>query len=347
MLALAVAAGAARDPAAELRSAIRMHLEREKIVGCSIAIAEGGKLVVAEGFGYANLEVRAPATPETIYRLASISKPITAVAILRLAEAGLIDLNADIRKYLPEFPDKGVTITVRQVLSHTSGIRHYRGNESLRNERFSGPIPALSIFKDDQLEHAPGEKYTYSTYGYTVLAAIIEKVTGKPYPEAMKQLVWEPAGMAETNVEDQRRVVLNRAAGYEAAPDGSYLNSRQVDLSYKWGGGGLVSTVTDLCSFANAILEHRLLSSRWKEAMWTRSRLNDGSEIPYGLGWGITRYRGEVLISHNGAQQGARTSLWILPERRVVIAVLTNYENHNVNDLINLVADTWLQARSQ
>lgn len=347
MLALAVAAGAARDPAAELRSAVRTHLEREKVTGCSIAIAEGGRIVFSEGFGYANLEARAPATPDTVYRLASISKPITAVAVLRLAEAGLVDLDADIRKYLPEFPDKGAVITVRHLLSHTSGIRHYRGNESLRNERYSGPIPALSIFKDDPLEHAPGEKYTYSTYGYTILAAVIEKVTGKPYPQAMRQLVWEPAGMEATDVEDQRKVVLNRAAGYEAAPDGGYLNSRQVDLSYKWGGGGLVSTVTDLCAFGDALLEQTLLSSRWREEMWTRSRLNDGTLIPYGLGWGVTQYRGEVLISHNGAQQGARTSLWILPERRVVITVLTNYENHNVNDLINLVADTWLQAKSQ
>jgi len=347
MLALAVAAGAARDPAAELRSAVRAHLEQRGVVGCSIAIAEGGRVVFSEGFGYANLEARAPATPETVYRLASISKPITAVAVLRLAEAGLVDLDADIRKYLPEFPDKGAVITVRHILSHTSGIRHYRGNESLRNERFTGPIPALAIFKDDPLEHPPGEQYTYSTYGYTVLAALIEKVTGKPYPDAMRHLVWEPAGMTATDVEDQRRIVLNRAAGYEASPDGGYLNSRQVDLSYKWGGGGLVSTVTDLCSFAGALLEDRILSSEWRAKMWSRARLSDGTEIPYGLGWGVTRYRGELLISHNGAQQGSRTSLWILPERGVVIAVLTNYESHNVNDLINLVADTWLHSKTR
>lgn len=345
-LALAVGAGASRDPGGELRSAVRQYLDEKRVVGCSIAIAEQGNIVFAEGFGYANLETRAPATAETVYRIASISKPITAVAVLRLAEMGLLDLDADIRKYLPEFPDKGATITPRHLLSHTSGIRHYRGNESLRNERFTGPIPALAIFKDDPLEHPPGEKYTYSTYGYTVLAALIEKVTGKPYPDAMRHLVWGPAGMTATDVENQRRVVLNRAAGYEASPNGEYLNSRQVDLSYKWGGGGLVSTVTNLCSFAGALLQDRILSREWRAKMWSRARLSDGSEIPYGLGWGVTRYRGELLISHNGAQQGARASFWILPDRGVVIAVLTNYENHNVNDLINLVADTWLQSKA-
>lgn len=347
LLALAVGAGASRDPGGELRSAVRQYLDEKRVVGCSIAIAEQGKIVFAEGFGYANLETRTPATPETVYRLASISKPITAVAVLRLAEMGLLDLDADIRKYLPEFPDKGVTITVRHLLSHTSGIRHYRGNESLRNEHFAGPIPALAIFKDDPLEHLPGEKYTYSTYGYTVIAAIIEKVTGKSYPDAMRQLVWRPAGMTATDVEDQRRVVLNRAAGYEASPNGEYLNSRQVDLSYKWGGGGLVSTVTDLCRFGDAVLKNRLISETWRHLMWSRARLSDASEIPYGLGWGVTRYRGELLISHNGAQQGSRTSFWILPERGVVIAVLTNYENHSVNELINLVADTWLHSKTR
>lgn len=347
MLSLAVGAGASRDPGAELRSVVRQYLDDKRVVGCSIAIAEQGRIVFAEGFGYANLEVRAPATPETVYRLASISKPITAVAVLRLAEMGLLNLDDDIRKYLPEFPDKGVTVTVRHLLCHTSGIRHYRGNESLRNEPFAGPIPALAVFKNDPLEHLPGEKYTYTTYGYTVLAAIIEKVTAKAYPDAMRQLVWGPAGMTATDVEDQRRIVPNRAAGYEASPDGGYLNSRQVDLSYKWGGGGLVSTATDLCRFGVAVLENRLLSDAWRQRMWTRARLSDGSEIPYGLGWGVTRYRGELLISHNGAQQGSRTSFWILPDRGVVIAVLTNYESHNVNDLINLVADTWLQSKSR
>ena len=128
--------------------------------------------------------------------------------------------------------------------------------------------------------------------------------------------------------------------------DGGCLNSRQVDLGYKWGGGGLVSTVIDLCSFANALLEHRLLSSDWRTKMWSRARLRDGREISYGLGWGVTRYHGERLISHNGAQQGSRTSLWILPERGVVIAVLTNYESHDVNKLMNSFADAWLSAKS-
>lgn len=347
MLALAVGAGAARDPSAELRLAVREYLEQNRVTGCSVAIAQDGRIVFAEGFGYANVEVRAPATAETVYRLASVSKPITAVGILRLVEEGKLRLDEDIRTYLPEFPDKGKKITVRQLLNHTSGIRHYQGLESLRNVHYDGPIPALEIFRNDPLVSDPGTEYHYSTYAYTVLAAIMEKVSKKTFPDYMRDAVWRPAGMETAGVEDQRRIVLNRASGYFLGPDGEWQNAVDVDLSYKWGGGGQVGTVLDLCSFGNALLEGRLLSKRTLDEMWTPSKLSNGSTIPYGLGWGVTTYRGERLYSHNGAQQGARSSLWILPERRVVIAVLTNYESHDINKLVNTVADTWLRANSR
>jgi len=347
LLALAVGAGAARDPSAELRSAIRDYIAEYRVTGCTVAIAKDGKVVFAEGFGYANVEVRAPATAETVYRLASVSKPITAVGVLRLVEEGKIRLDDDIRTYLPQFPNKGKPITIRQLLNHTSGIRHYQGLESLRNTHYDGPIPALEIFQNDPLLSDPGAEYHYSTYGYTVLAAIIEKVTKRRFPEYMREAVWRPAGMTATNVEDQRRIVPNRAAGYYLGPDGEWMNSVDVDLSYKWGGGGQVGTALDLCAFGSALLAGKLLSQDLLRQMWQPSTLADGSSIPYGLGWGITTYRGERLYAHNGAQQGARASLWILPERGLVIAVLTNYESHDVNRLAQLVADTWLKATSK
>lgn len=326
-----------------VRYAIWDHAYKTGMTGCSVAIAEKGQIVFVYGSGFADLENLVLAKPDSVYRLASISKSITAVAVMQLVEQGKVDLDADLRQYVPEFPPKDHVFTVRQVLAHLSGIRHYKPGEPESKEEYPNTLEAFKRFQDDPLLHKPGEKYTYSTYAYTLLARLVENVSGVTFPEYLRKHVFEPAGMVASGVEDQRSIVPNRARGYRRGQEGKPVNSDYANISYKWAGGGMVSTAPDLCRFGIALLENKLIKQDSRSMMWTRQRTNDGKETGYGLGWSVGEWRRRPLISHSGAQAMVRTRLCIFPGEQVVIAVLTNYESHDVGALTNKIIEVWFQ----
>jgi CubicO group peptidase (beta-lactamase class C family) len=325
-----------------VRDATMAYMRETGVVGCSVAIAEKGRIVYSSGFGFADLENPAEARPETLFRLASISKPITAVAVMKLVERGLVDLKSDIRQYVPEFPDKGQVITVEQVLNHTSGIRHYKGDEFASTKRYDSVLDSLKIFQDDPLVHVPGQAYTYTTYGYTLLARLIENVSKVPFPDFVRDEVFLPAGMAASRVDDATAIIPNRAKGYREGPDKKAINSNFADTSYKWAGGGMLSTAPDMARFGISLLAGTLLSRDSVARMWTTASLPDGRLTRYGLGFHVNQLEGRRLISHTGSQQGTQTAMLIFPEEQVVIVVLTNYESHRAMDLARRISEAWL-----
>jgi CubicO group peptidase (beta-lactamase class C family) len=311
------------------------------------------QIVFQRGFGLADVENSVPAKATTVYRIASVTKAITAVAAMQLAEKGRIDLDAPIQKYVPGFPAKTSPISTRQLLTHLSGVRHYKPGEGERTNHYETLTDALSIFKDDPLEHEPGARYTYSTYGYTLVGAIIEGASGMTFSDYLREQVFKPAGMQNTRADDVYALIPNRARGYSptvyARFDGNFRNASLMDSSYKLPGGGLVSTAEDLARFAIAVQSGVLVKQETLDRMSTSQKTRDGVETGYGYGWYIEGREGrgpEGSISHGGVQSGFTADLWILPRKRFAVVILANLEGGGRLGLATLaskIADVVLQ----
>jgi serine beta-lactamase-like protein LACTB, mitochondrial len=326
--------------------AIETYIREKGVTGASVAIGVKDRIVYERGFGWADLEHDVRASSVTVYRLASISKSITATAVMQLVEAGKVKLDEDARKYVPEFPEKTHPFTVRHLLCHQSGIRHYKPEELESVKRYTSVLDGFERFANDPLVHEPGAKYTYSTYSYSILARLVENVSGKSFRDYLKESVFKPAGMQETDTEDLQPIVKNRSRGYRRGPEGP-INSPFGDMSYKHGGGGIISTAGDLCRFGLALVDGRILGSEARAQMWTEQRTADGKATAYGLGWMIEDNVAGKIVRHGGSQFGARTYLYIAPAQGLVVAVLTNYESHNPRELLNLIVDAWASKDRQ
>ncbi len=323
-----------------IRAAVEEERDRQGIPGLSVALAVG-EVVWTEGFGLADLENNVPANGETVYRLASVSKPITALAVLQLAERGKLDLDAPVQDYVPEFPEKPWPITSRQLLAHLGGIRHYRGDEIQSTKQYRSVIDGLAIFQDDDLLHEPGSAYSYTTYGYNLLGAVIEGASGENYVEYVQANIFEPAGMTQIFVDEVAAIIPGRAQGYVKGRNGELRNSNLADTSYKIPGGGWCSTAEDLVKFAQAVQSHQFVNAETCESMFTRQKTTSGDKIAYGLGWRIADRNGVREVSHSGAQQRVATLLYLRPDDRrgVAVALMANLERSQLSDLARTIAD--------
>jgi serine beta-lactamase-like protein LACTB len=300
--------------------------------GMSVAVAIDGRLAWSQGFGNADVENNVPARADTVYRIASISKPIAATAVMQLVERGRVNLDEPVQKYVRAFPAKGEqTITVRHLLTHTSGIRHYRGSEMESVRSYETVEDALDIFKDDPLLFAPGTKYSYSTYGFNLLAAVVESASGLGFENYLRTKIWQPAGMTSTYFDHVRQIIPKRARQY--VRDGQRVsNAPLADLSNKWAGGGIVSTAEDLARFHIALDDGKLLEAGTLAQMYAPYRLADGSATTYGLGWAVWKdSHGHAWIGHSGGATGGTTFLVRDPSRKLAVAVLCNLQS--VRDL--------------
>ena len=317
-----------RDPAvlARLSDDARVALGTP---GLSAAIVVGESVVWAQGFGLADIEQNAPVRPESVFRLASISKPIAATAVMQLVERGLVSLEDPIQRFVPSFPRKPQgEIRIRHLLTHTSGIRHYRGNEMNSREVYLTVERALAVFRDDPLLFAPGEQYSYSTYGYNLLAGVVESASGRSFDEYLRANIFGPAAMTSTFLERPQELVLGRGRQYvRGAVPGTWLLAPYVDLSVKWAGGGMISSVLDLARFDIALNTGRLLRPDSLEQMYTSARLNSGTATGYGLGWMISNDGGRLRVAHSGGATGGTTYLLREPRSRVASVLLANLDN--------------------
>lgn len=300
-------------------------MKRDGAVGLSIGFSKDG-FVWTKGFGYADLENRTPARADSSYRTASVTKPFTAAGVLKLVEEGKIDLDAEVQKYVPYFPKKQHPVTIRQLLGHLGGISHYRNY--LVEGRIKDPKTtreSIAIFEDFDLVAEPGSRYSYSSYGYNLLGAVIEGASGKSYGEYLTEHVWKPLGMEATRMDDPLDIIPNRVRGYQSL-GGQLKNSEFVDISSRFAGGGTRSTVADLLAFADGMREGKLLKPEIVNEMWTSQATTGGRDIGYGYGWGTNTANGRFVVGHGGAQQETRTYLLTVPNKNFSAAVAINYE---------------------
>lgn len=342
-LGVLLLAGSTRAPAQEatqlpsasitrIESTIATYMAANHVPGLSIAIVIDGRPAWSRGFGLADVENTVPATAATAYRSASIGKTMTATAAMRLVEAGKLDLDADIRRYCPAFPAKPWTITVRQLLSHQSGIRHYGGprdrEEQASTVHYANVIDAMAPFKDDPLLFQPGTRYGYSTYGYDVLGCVLQGAAGAPFLDVMRTQVWERAAMRATRDDDPAALIDRRASGYVLV-DGALRNAQHVDMSNRLPAGGYVTTVDDLARFEAAVLDGTLLKPTTLQRMLVPSVLADGTPVPYGIGWGIELepWHDDTWAFHGGSSPGVSGMVALMPGHRFGVAILANLED--------------------
>jgi CubicO group peptidase (beta-lactamase class C family) len=315
-----------------IESAIDAYMAANHVPGLSIALVIDGRPGWSRGFGLADVENAVPATARTAYRSASIGKTMTATAAMRLVEAGRLDLDADIRRYCPAFPVKPWTITVRHLLSHQSGIRHYGGprdrEEQASTVHYADVVDAMAPFKDDALLFQPGTRFGYSTYGYDVLGCVLQGAAGAPFLDVMRTQVWQRAGMRATRDDDPAALVDRRAAGYVLV-DGAVRNAPHVDMSNRMPAGGYLTTVDDLARFEAAVLDGTLIQPATLQRMLAPSVLADGTPVPYGIGWGIELepWHDDTWAFHGGSSPGASGMVALMPRHRFGVAILSNLED--------------------
>ena len=296
-----------------------------KIPGLQVAVAVGGKLVWSEAFGYADLAREVPVTAETQFRIGSVSKPLTAAAVALLYEQGKLDLDAPVQRYVPSFPDKGYPITTRQLAGHLAGIRHYRGDEFLRNRHFDTVLEGLAIFQGDLLLSPPGTKFSYSSYGWNLISAVVEGAAGQDFLTYMSRNVLRPLGLTHTAPDRVDSLIPNRTRFYERGADSGFVPAPPVDNSYKWAGGGFLSTAEDLVRFGSALLEPGFLKAATLELLFTSQKTTAGEPTGYGIGWFVaTDGRGHRWVSHGGGSVGGTTAFSVDRDSRVVVAITSN-----------------------
>lgn len=329
----------APEKRAHLETAISRFMAANSIPGVSVAIVENGAVEWTAGFGTADLESSVPATSHTLYRLASISKSITATATLLLWQQGILDLDAPVQKYCPAFPEKDAPITTRELLGHLGGVRHYKSEsqddpEIGNTKHFPNPIQGgVDFFKNDPLLAKPGAEFHYSTQGFTLVGCAIEGASGENYVDYVRKNVLAPAGMTHTVVDDRFAIVPYRTRFYSKDKSGAITNADFLDSSYKIPGGGWLSSADDMAQFEVAMLNDRLVARTTRDLMWTPLKPTDGKDNSYALGWGTGKELGVLDVGHGGGQQGTSTFLMIVPERRAGVVVLINLDGGNASDL--------------
>jgi serine beta-lactamase-like protein LACTB len=331
--------------------------------GSSAAVAVNGEIVWSEGFGFADLENRVLVSPLTRFRVGSISKAMTGVAIGLLVERGSLDLDAPLQRYVPSFPEKTDIITPRMLGGHLSGIRHYKpgSSEFFNTKHYKDVTESLEIFKDDPLLFKPGTKYSYTSYGFNVLAAVVEAASGADFLTYTRKNVFAPLGMRNTVADFSDSIIPYRTRfyvrpgqkqDYSVEPyhwgDGTLrapVNAAPTDNSNKWAGGGFLSTPEDLVRFGSAVMQPGFLQPKTMQLLFTSQRTPDGKDTGYGIGWNIgTDREGRRRVGHGGGSVGGTSSLIVYPNEKVVVAMQANITNGQLGGLPEAIAGLFINS---
>jgi CubicO group peptidase (beta-lactamase class C family)/tetratricopeptide (TPR) repeat protein len=314
------------DAIAEFRGFVERQMQADRIPGLSVGFVKDG-FTWAEGFGFADLENGVPAKAESAYRLASVTKPMTAIGVLALVEQGKIDLDAEVQAYVPYFPKKPWPVTVRDVLGHLGGISHYRNYDLEGHSKdHKDTREAIAVFEEFDLVAEPRERFNYSSYGYNLLGAVIEGASGKSYGEHMREVLWGPLGMDDTRMDDPYEIIPNRVRGYRQGPGGSIIHSEFVDISSRFAAGGTRSTVVDLLKLGRGLIDGKVLSRESMDTMLTSMATREGRFTDYGMGWTVSSVNGRFFAAHSGGQAETRTYFIWYPGIRFAVAIACNFE---------------------
>ena len=316
--------------------------------GCALGISRDGRLVYARGYGMANLETGTAITPASIFHVASISKQFAAFAVALLAEDGKLSLDDDIRKHVPEIPAYARPITIRHLIHHTSGLRDQwslLGMADWRDDDLITEDDVLSIVsRQKELNFLPGDEYTYSNTGYTLLAVIVKRVSGKSLRQFADERIFQPLGMNSTHFHDDHTMVVpGRTSAYNPRPGGGWMVSIPVFDTY--GATSLFTTVEDLLKWEQNFVEPKVGSRALIEKAQQPTTLTTGRKLDYGYGLSIEDYRGQPAVGHGGADAGYRSDVIRFPQAGLAIDVLCNAANSGPNDLSRKVADILLEKQ--
>ena len=330
----------AQDHAAKIQEILALAHKYRQFNG-SVLVAENGKIVYKGAYGQANMEWNIPNTPDTKFRLGSITKQFTATVILQLVEQGKIKLDAKLTDYLPDYrKDTGDKVTIHHLLTHTSGIPSYTGQPGFFQNVSRNPYKVDEFVKkyaSGDLEFEPGSKYRYNNSGYFLLGAIIERVTGKPYEQVLQQNIFDPLGMKNTGYDHHNTIISKRASGYGKTPDG-YANAPYLDMSIPYAAGSLYSTVEDLYLWDQALYTDKVLSAQSKALMYKPFLEN------YAYGWAVTNASFKQhdqpvqVISHDGGINGFTTTIVRFPKEKNLIVMLDNTGTEYLDRLSDSIA---------
>ncbi|MEW6129864.1 MAG: serine hydrolase domain-containing protein [Acidobacteriota bacterium] len=300
--------------------------------GATVIVVKDGKVLFRKGYGLANIELNIPAQPDMIFRIGSITKQFTAVAILMLEEQGKLSLTDDLTKYFPDYPTQGKKITVEHLLNHTSGIKSYTAlpewlpqwRKDFKDEEL------IALFKDKPMDFAPGASWNYNNSAFFLLGVIIEKASGLSYADFIEQKIFQPLGMKNSFYDRTDRIIRGRVSGYSRGSKG-FVNAAYLSMTQPGAAGALMSTVDDLAIWDAALYTDKLLKPDTLKKAWMPSKLTDGRLTHYGYGWAINDYEGHQMISHGGGINGFVTHVRRLPIDKVFVSVLTNRDTGNPN----------------
>lgn len=340
---LLTTAGIAR--ADKIDDFVTPEMGKRHVPGVSIAVVKDGKVVLARGYGLANVELSVPASADTVYELASVTKQFTATGVMMLVEEGKISLDDRIDKHLDNLPAAWSGVTVRHLLTHTSGIKSYTSipevTKSWRNDISQAEM--LKLVAGYPLDFPPGDKWSYDNTGYYLLGMLIEKVSGQKYGDFLKQRIFEPIGMASTRLNDAAAIIKNRACGYSWTGK-EFRNAEFVSPTQPFAAGALVSTVNDMAKWDIALNGDKLLKRSSLKQMWTPVKLNDGKTAPYGFGWSIGDRSGHKVIGHGGGIPGFSTQISRFVDDRLSVIVLANCDGGSADALANGIAGLYVPA---
>jgi D-alanyl-D-alanine carboxypeptidase len=319
------AAGAVEPEVVARMEALLSGVFKPYAPGAAVLVSKNGQPVLRKGYGLANFELGVPIRPEMVFRLGSMTKQFTAVAILLLVHEGKLALDDEITRFLPDYPTHGQRITVENLLTHTSGIQSYTDMPSwlpLWRKDFTVQ-ELIDLFKNEPMRFTPGERWEYDNSGYILLGAILEKAAGKSYAEFLRQRIFEPLGMKHSYYGADEPIIPGRVAGYELR-GGGFINAPYLSMTQPYAAGSLLSSVDDLALWDAALYTDKLVPRALLEKAWTPYRLKDGGATGYGYGWGVWQYEGHRVLEHDGGINGFRTAGLRLPGDGVYVAVLSN-----------------------
>jgi CubicO group peptidase (beta-lactamase class C family) len=311
-------------------------MEKRKIPGLALLVVKDGQIVKSQGYGFANLELNVPVKPETIFQSGSVGKQFTATAVMMLVQEGKMNLDDPVSKYIKNTPSSWNGITIRHLLTHTSGMGDYPDNMDYRKDYTEEQ--ELEMVKKQPLLFKPGEKWQYSNLAYLTLGIIIHNVSGKFYGDFLEERVFGPIGMVSTQVISEADIVPNRSAGYRLE-DGKIKNQEWVSPTLNTtADGALYFNIVDLAKWDAALNTEQLLSKSNLDQMWTPVKLNSGKTYPYGFGWGFGEINDHRIIEHGGSWQGFNTHVARYVDDKVTVVVLTNLSGARPGYIAHAVA---------
>ncbi len=323
MVILSVFALAQKPEAAGVDGLVQKLIDAKTIPGAGVAVVRDGKIILAKGYGAADTETKVPANENTAYQIASVTKQFTAAGIMLLVEEGKIKLDDALGKYVGEVPEKWRGVTVRQLLNQVSGIPNYTAGGKLVSEKTYTKAEILGLVTDLAPEFEPGAKWQYSNTNYFLLGMIIEKVSGKSYPDFMRERIFKPLGMNATRVNTSGLKIENAALGFKLE-NANWQKSVPDDPSQPFAAGAIVSTAADMAKWALALSEDKLLKkSSWDE-VWTPGKFSDGKATDYGFGWQIRKIGETNYLGHSGGISGFSSYIARFPDDNLSVVVLIN-----------------------